>query len=59
MKFLLILIPFLYNVESSDLNKFGIYSNKYYEKRWERMCKTGARYDAMREAYDMGKKQPC
>jgi hypothetical protein len=42
-----------------EIDKFGRYSSKYYEKRWKRMCKTGARYDAMREANDMGKEQPC
>lgn len=46
-------------VGDGPIDKFGTYSLKYYERRWKRMCKTGARYDAMREANDMGRPQPC
>jgi hypothetical protein len=46
-------------IADGEIDKFGRYSSKYYEKRWKRMCKTGARYDAMREANDMGKANPC
>ena len=45
--------------DSPTLGKFGTYSLKYYERRWKRMCQTSARYDAMREAYEMGRPQPC
>jgi hypothetical protein len=41
--------------EPSD-EKFG---DQYYERRWKQMCQGSARYDAMREAYDLGKAQPC
>lgn len=42
-----------------DISKFGRYSRAYYERRWKRMCKGGARYDAMREAFEAGKPNPC
>lgn len=45
--------------ESSDLTRFGIYSDAYYARRWRRMCAGAARYDAMREANDMGRGNPC
>ena len=43
-----------------DRPGFGTYSQHYYQRRWSRLCKGGAgRYDAMREAYDLGKPDPC
>lgn len=36
-----------------DISRFGAYSDAYLQRRWRRMCATSARYDAMREAYDM------
>ena len=45
--------------ESGDLNKFGRYGDAYYLRRWKRMCNGPARYDAMREANDLGKGNPC
>lgn len=45
--------------ESPSLDKFGIYSLHYMELRWQRMCKSAARYDAMREANDLGHTNPC
>lgn len=45
--------------ESGDLNKFGRYADSYYARRWKRMCAGPARYDAMREANDLGKGNPC
>lgn len=42
-----------------EIDKFGTYSLRYYEKRWRAMCKGPARYDAMREASAMGRPQPC
>lgn len=44
---------------SGNLDGFGAYSSRYYERHWKRMCKTPARYDAMREAAEMGKRNPC
>lgn len=31
----------------------------YLQKRWRKMCRGPERYDAMREAYDLGMKPPC
>lgn len=45
--------------DSPELGRFGAYSLKYYERRWKRMCQGSARYAAMREAYEMGRPQPC
>lgn len=45
--------------EGGPLGKFGTYSLPYMQRRWERMCDGPARYDAMREANDMGQPQPC
>lgn len=45
--------------ESNDLNRFGRYSDAYYQRRWKRMCKGGGRYVAMSEAYDGRKPDPC
>lgn len=42
---------------------FGTYSQAYKDrwqlKKWQAMCKTGARYQAMSEAYAAGKPDPC
>jgi hypothetical protein len=43
----------------SPLGGFGTYSNQYLHRRWARMCKGPARYDAMREAHYLGKAMPC
>lgn len=43
----------------SALGAFGTYSDSYLRKRWRRMCATAARYQAMAEAYDHGKANPC
>lgn len=45
--------------ESSSLDRFGRYGDAYYLRRWKRMCAGSARYDAMREANDLGKPNPC
>jgi hypothetical protein len=45
--------------QRSRLDRFGQYGDAYYERRWFKMCKGPARYDAMREAYELGKKNPC
>lgn len=45
--------------DATDLTKFGRYGDAYYQRRWARMCKGSARYEAMREAWDLGKRQPC
>lgn len=42
-----------------EIGRFGTYADHYYVRRWKRMCQTGARYDAMREANDLGKRNPC
>lgn len=41
------------------LGTFGTYSDPYLRRRWQRMCATAARYQAMAEAYDHGKQNPC
>lgn len=43
----------------APLGTFGTYSNHYLHRRWARMCKGAARYQAMGEAYEMGRPQPC
>lgn len=45
--------------QSMVLNKFGVYTPKYYERRWKKLCQGGGRYVAMAEAFDMKKPQPC
>lgn len=47
------------NYRPGEIDKFGRYSLKYYERRWNKMCQGAARYDAMREAYDMRRPNPC
>lgn len=46
-------------VIDGEVGKFGRYGDQYYARRWQRMCNGSARYDAMREAYDLGKRNPC
>jgi len=42
---------------------FGTYSKAYLDrqqaKRWKQLCKGGGRYQAMSEAYEAGKPDPC
>jgi hypothetical protein len=42
---------------------FGVYSRAYVDrqqaKRWRELCKGGGRYQAMSEAYEAGKPDPC
>jgi len=42
---------------------FGTYSKAYTERaqarRWKDLCKGGGRYQAMSEAYEAGKPDPC
>jgi hypothetical protein len=42
---------------------FGTYSQSYLDrrqaKRWKELCKSGGRYQAMSEAYSVGKPDPC
>lgn len=47
------------SVCDGDVSGFGRYSDRYYARRWKRMCNGSARYAAMREAYEMHKPQPC
>jgi len=42
-----------------DLSKFGVYGDRYYARRWKKLCAGGGRYIAMAEAYDLGKRDPC
>lgn len=32
---------------------------KWLQKRWRELCKGGGRYQAMGEAYEMGRPDPC
>lgn len=38
---------------------FGTYSTHYMQRRWARMCKGPMRYEAMREAFELGRPNPC
>lgn len=42
---------------------FGTYSKAYIDrqdaKRWAELCKGGGRYQAMAEAFEKGKPNPC
>jgi hypothetical protein len=42
---------------------FGTYTRAYADrqqaKRWRELCKGGGRYQAMGEAYEAGKPDPC
>lgn len=41
---------------------FDVHSKKYLERqkrRWRQLCKGGGRYQAMAEAYEMGRSSPC
>lgn len=42
-----------------EIGRFGTYSDAYLARRWTAMCATAARYQAMSEAYEHGKAQPC
>lgn len=42
-----------------DIGSFGVYSPAYYARRWRRMCAGPQRYDAMREANELGRPMPC
>jgi len=48
---------------SNQQPMFGTYSQKYLDrqqaKRWKELCKGGGRYQAMSEAYEAGKPDPC
>jgi hypothetical protein len=46
-------------IDRPGIRAFGTYSDHYYQRRWARLCKGAGRYDAMREAYDLGKPDPC
>ena len=43
--------------------RFGTYSQAYLDrqqaKKWKDLCSGGGRYQAMSEAYDAGKPDPC
>ena len=43
--------------------KFGTYTKAYEDKqdlkRWKKLCEGGGRYQAMAEAYDKHKPDPC
>ncbi len=49
--------------QPSQQPMFGTYSRAYTErqqaKRWRELCKGGGRYQAMSEAYEAGKPDPC
>ena len=55
----LVLRPRANGAVDSDISKFGRYGDAYYQRRWRRMCLGAARYDAMREADELGKPNPC
>lgn len=42
-----------------EVSRFGVYGDHYYFRRWKRMCKGSERYEAMREAFDLKKGNPC
>ncbi len=48
---------------SDQPSVFGTYSQAYKDrwqaKKWKRLCKGGGRYQAMGEAYEAGKPNPC
>jgi hypothetical protein len=50
--------PIIYD-PSVPLGAFGTYSTNYLHRRWARMCKGPARYDATREAFNHGRPNPC
>jgi hypothetical protein len=47
----------------SNQPAFGTYSQKYLDrqqaKRWKALCRGGGRYQAMSEAHEAGKPDPC
>ena len=40
-------------------DRYYRYGDHYYERRWRIMCLGPARYDAMAEAYELGRPNPC
>jgi hypothetical protein len=51
--------PTIMREESTALGAFGTYSTNYMQRRWARLCKGGGRYQAMAEAYERGRPNPC
>jgi hypothetical protein len=47
------------SASAASLGRFGTYSTVYIEKRWAKMCEGSARYQAMWEAHDLSKPNPC
>lgn len=45
--------------DQKPLGMFGTYREHYLQRRWRNMCKGPARYDAMREAMEIGRPNPC
>lgn len=48
--------------QQPGFGKFDVHSKRYLERqqrRWRQLCKGGGRYQAMAEAYEMGKPSPC
>jgi hypothetical protein len=35
------------------------YGDEYYKRRWEKLCMGGGRYQAMAEAHELRKPNPC
>jgi len=35
------------------------YGDQYYARRWNKLCRGGGRYQAMAEAHEIGKPNPC
>lgn len=48
---------------SKQQTTFGVYSQAYLDrqqaKRWKLLCKGAGRYQAMSEAHEAGKPDPC
>lgn len=48
---------------SMGSTQFGTYSQAHIDqqqsKKWKELCRGAGRYQAMREAYDAGKPDPC
>lgn len=63
MRFVLILLLTCSPAFAMAPTQFGTYSQAYLDrqqlKKWKEMCKGGARYQAMSEAYDVRKPDPC
>jgi hypothetical protein len=47
----------------NNTSSFGVYSKAYTDrqqaKRWRWLCRGAGRYQAMSEAYEAGKRDPC